>query len=315
MSDDMFAPVPAPIVTKKPAKDTQALLSKLAALKNEKAKLQAGLQAGTTTSSQEGKAAQPQVGGSSGSSGPAAPAAEAAPTVPAPSAYSFVPQNAEKFSLNPQSEEDRLLQQEYDPSEPNNYDEIVKKRRRLEEEAAVQRLREKNAERQRKQNEAKQAKETEEDDAATAYMKKFGWQEGQGLGRDGQGITAPLIMRKTDAGSGQVVQGTSLPKTQQGKSNVIVLLNAVGRGQVDDDLKDEMTEEASKYGKVNSCEIVEVQGVTDKESVRIFIEYANVNAGVIACMKFKNRFFGGRYVNCIFYNPERYRGKQFLDPL
>eukprot|EP00971_Amphidinium_carterae_P142045 2813382-Amphidinium_carterae.1 len=46
-----------------------------------------------------------------------------------------------------------------------------------------------------------------EDDFATKMMKKMGWKEGQGLGKESQGMTTPLIMQKTGAAQGQVVQG------------------------------------------------------------------------------------------------------------
>ncbi len=49
------------------------------------------------------------------------------------------------------------------------------------------------------------------------------------------GITAPLIMRKTDRGAGTVVQGTTMPARKfdpkVGPSTVVVLMNAVGRGE------------------------------------------------------------------------------------
>merc|ERR1719215_1982184 len=39
-------------------------------------------------------------------------------------------------------------------------------------------------------------------------MKKMGWKgEGQGLGKDNQGIAAPLVMQKTGANQATIVQG------------------------------------------------------------------------------------------------------------
>lgn len=38
-------------------------------------------------------------------------------------------------------------------------------------------------------------------------LEKMGWKHGEGLGRDKQGIVAPLVARKTDKHSGVIVQG------------------------------------------------------------------------------------------------------------
>ena len=48
----------------------------------------------------------------------------------------------------------------------------------------------------------------------------------------------------------------------------------VGPGEVDDDLKEETIEECSKYGKVLSCEIVELRPpVPDNKAVRILLHF------------------------------------------
>ena len=47
-----------------------------------------------------------------------------------------------------------------------------------------------------------------EDDFATKMMKKMGWKEGAGLGKEGQGMSNPLILQKTDMKTGRIVEGT-----------------------------------------------------------------------------------------------------------
>lgn len=142
-------------------------------------------------------------------------------------------------------------------------------------------------------------------------MRKMGWEQGAGLGKNQQGITAPLIMKKTDSGAGQIAVGTNLIQKfnpHKDVSPVILLLNAVGRGDVDDELQEEMRDEAAKYGKVVDCKIVTMpEGVPDGKSVRIFIEYADREGGAVAKAKFSNRYFGGRYVNCLYFEEGKWR--------
>merc|ERR1719161_1033554 len=53
------------------------------------------------------------------------------------------------------------------------------------------------------------------DDFATKMLKKMGWKEGEGLGKEGQGMAAPLVMQKTDVMTGKVVQGAKRPVLAQ----------------------------------------------------------------------------------------------------
>ena len=75
----------------------------------------------------------------------------------------------------------------------------MEKRRRIEEE------------KQRKANEPKVEAPPKEDDFATKMMKKMGWKEGVGLGKDGQGITAPLMAKKTDKNVAVIEQAPAKP--------------------------------------------------------------------------------------------------------
>lgn len=59
---------------------------------------------------------------------------------------------------------------------------------------------------------------------------------------------------------------------------VILLRNMVGPGEVDDDLQSETAEECSKYGKVVTCMIFELQDVPVDQAVRIFVEFVDNEA-------------------------------------
>ena len=58
-------------------------------------------------------------------------------------------------------------------------------------------------------------------------------------------------------------------------TRVVLLRNMVGPGQVDEDLEDEVANECSKYGQVQSVMIFEVTtpGYPDDQAVRIFVEF------------------------------------------
>lgn len=63
--------------------------------------------------------------------------------------------------------------------------------------------------------------------AAQRMMEKMGWREGQGLGKDANGMTTPLMMRKTDRAAGIVV---SAPPEPVAPTHVLCLCGMVNRG-------------------------------------------------------------------------------------
>lgn len=69
------------------------------------------------------------------------------------------------------------------------------------------------------------------------------------------------------------------------RSKVLLLRNMVGPGQVDDALEDEVGEECSKYGDVNSVLIFEVTeaGFPEEEAVRIFVEFEAADSAAKVC--------------------------------
>lgn len=89
-------------------------------------------------------------------------------------------------------------------------------------------------------------------------------------------------------------------------TRVVLLTNMVGRDEVDEDLEEETTEEAGKYGRLAACKIVEILGVSEEESVRIFLDYKKEEAAVKCHSTMDGRFFGGRRVRARFYDVESY---------
>ncbi|CAG8464953.1 15368_t:CDS:2 [Acaulospora morrowiae] len=166
------------------------------------------------------------------------------------------------------------------------------------------------------------------EDFAHRMLAKYGWQEGQGLGKNEQGISEPLTVQKTVKGSGYIVNTSSnsiaktdtkpIPKAEQVSkavpnyevpSRVIMLTNMVGPGEVDDTLQEETADECNeKYGAVERCLIFEVPHgkLPDDQAVRIFVKFVDQVAALKAKKDLNGRFFGGRAVSARFFDEARF---------
>lgn len=144
---------------------------------------------------------------------------------------------------------------------------------------------------------------------AAKIMAKMGYKEGQGLGREEQGISSALQVEKTSRRGGIIVidepflppplpvsalsstppthaePTESITEIMKNPTKIVLLRNMVGPGEVDNDLEPETKEECSKYGEVVKCLIFEFPSgqVTDDEAV---------------CMKNKSTF----YMNLICFS-------------
>lgn len=172
---------------------------------------------------------------------------------------------------------------------------------------------------------------------AHKIMQKYGFRDGQGLGKHEQGLSTALSVEKTSKRGGKIIIGDSTEKTSGSSQNVdvphgsisadaskkneinplteilkcptkvVLLRNMVGRGEVDEDLEAETKEECEKYGKVTKCVIFEISGVSEEEAVRIFLEFERVESAIKAVVDLNGRYFGGRVVKACFYNLDRFR--------
>ncbi|CXI92205.1 RNA-binding protein, putative [Plasmodium berghei] len=165
-------------------------------------------------------------------------------------------------------------------------------------------------------------------DFATRMMEKMGWKKGEGLGKDKQGIKAPLILQKVDKRSGVIVQAPIiLKKTELANENnnypyddktdaansinnvftrIIQLTNLVTIDEVDDTLKEEIEEEASKFGNLLNISIITDSNLYDALAVKIFCEYESKDQANNAFNTFKERTFAGRKVIVSFVNEQEY---------
>ncbi|KAG1656911.1 Splicing factor 45 [Nymphon striatum] len=141
---------------------------------------------------------------------------------------------------------------------------------------------------------------------AAKIMAKYGFKEGQGLGKKEQGMKMPPPPTPALL-SGIGGPQTSLMEAMKNPSKVVLLRNMVGPGEVDQDLEPETCEECSKYGEVVRCVVFEIPGsqVPDEESVRIFVEFKRMESAIKAVVDLNGRYFGGRVVKGGFYDPDK----------
>lgn len=176
---------------------------------------------------------------------------------------------------------------------------------------------------------------------AAKIMAKYGFKEGQGLGKQEQGISMALQVEKTSKHGGRIISEKeimppppsggspvsasqmqpppskpepSITEIMKSPAKVVLLRNMVGPGEVDDDLEPEVKDECNtKYGDVVRVIIFEQPNVIPEEAVRIFVEFKRIESAIKAVVDLNGRFFGGRQVKAGFYSWEKLNNLQLLD--
>lgn len=102
------------------------------------------------------------------------------------------------------------------------------------------------------------------------------------------------------------IPSAAIPTTGN-SSNIILLTNMVGPDEIDDELKEEVKIECSKYGKVYDVRIHVSNNITKpSDRVRIFVVFESPSMAQVAVPALNNRWFGGNQVFCSLYSAERY---------
>ncbi|XP_013134775.1 PREDICTED: splicing factor 45 [Papilio polytes] len=178
---------------------------------------------------------------------------------------------------------------------------------------------------------------------AAKIMAKYGFKEGQGLGKKEQGMSVALQVEKTSKRGGRIIHekdGSTMPppgftmppppgpdspnassnspqmllksepsitEIMKSPSKVVLLRNMVGPGDVDEELEPEVKDECNtKYGDVIKVVIFEMPNAPNDEAVRIFVEFKRIESAIKAVVDLNGRFFGGRQVKAGFYDMEKF---------
>eukprot|EP00029_Vermamoeba_vermiformis_P008934 TRINITY_DN4306_c0_g1_i1.p1 TRINITY_DN4306_c0_g1~~TRINITY_DN4306_c0_g1_i1.p1 ORF type:complete len:359 (-),score=51.46 TRINITY_DN4306_c0_g1_i1:24-1070(-) len=224
----------------------------------------------------------------------------------------------------------------YDPSKPNDYFEYQEERKKaLAKMKEEEILKARQALEQSKQN----VMETDDDDDADGVpinipakpsigppagltpaekmMFSMGWKgSGHGLGKQGQGIKAPLVAEKNEYGAAVIKVGEVDNRHRYepiARSRVLLLQNMVDRGEVDPMLAPETASECQKFGKVVDCKVFENPDLTipSEDSVRIFVKFDRHEEAVKGMSALNGRWFGGKQVRATLYDEKRFAEKDY----
>lgn len=119
----------------------------------------------------------------------------------------------------------------------------------------------------------------------------------------GGGGATPKKMAAFDEDDVEGVKDVAEPDKEK---RCLCLLNMVGQGEVDEELEDEVREECSRFGAVQTVDIQEME-----DHVRVFVLFVDEESTLKAKQALHGRFFGGNQVQANFYPVEEMEAKRY----
>lgn len=115
---------------------------------------------------------------------------------------------------------------------------------------------------------------------------------------------APL--KKVAAFDDDDVEGVTDVAEPGKEKRCLCLLNMVGKGEVDDELEDEVREECSRFGTVETVVIYELA-----DHVRVFVLFHDEASALKGKQALHGRFFGGNQVQAHYYPVDELTAKRY----
>lgn len=121
------------------------------------------------------------------------------------------------------------------------------------------------------------------------------------------GLSSGMQMpKKTAAFDDDDVEGVKDVAEPGKEKRCLCLLNLVGKGEVDDELEDEVRGECGRFGAVSAVDIQELD-----DHVRVFVLFYDEESASKAKQSLHGRFFGGNQVQANYYPIQELEAKRY----
>lgn len=150
----------------------------------------------------------------------------------------------------------------------------------------------------------------EKEQLALKMMQKFGYKVGEGLGRQGQGIKTPLIVKKTNDSRG-IIQQSSIPlnwlisqeqstRTALSAHKVEIQRTLVILGvPMDEQLIEDIRKECQSFGSVTGWVAYLLDG-----SLRIIVTFGSKEEALRGFMTMNGKYLGEQFISVRFLDDD-----------